>query len=178
MALQIHTVEYPEPKFDMTYRNESDIIYAIVHHTAGALRQTALDIDAEHRAIGDAMIAYNMVITPDGQVYDGRPEQYDSAAAFGANGTSVDVVCVGNFQSDDAGYTGPPTDAQLNALLQVLTYWHRKYPRIQRTLGHQQVASVLYPTNPAPYATACPGDKMMAVLPGIIDKVRAAVNVH
>lgn len=149
----------------MTARALSSITDLIVHHTAGATTQTPLAIDAEHRAIGDAMVAYNYIITQDGTVYDGRPLCYVPAAAYGRNAQSINVCLVGNFQSDDAGYTGPPTSAQIQSLCQLAAQLHLTIPSIVRTIGHRDVAEIFYPANPSDYATACPGDKLYSSLP-------------
>jgi hypothetical protein len=104
----------PSPAFSMANRSLASISDFIVHHSAGSITQTVQEIDAEHRAIGDAMIGYNWVITPDGSVYSGRPVVYVPAATYGRNAESVNVCLVGQFQEvdlgpNDAPYTGPPS---------------------------------------------------------------------
>ena len=176
--MNIVHVDYPAPNNEMTPRALSQISDAIVHHTAGPVSQTPLEIDAEHRNIGDAMIAYNAVITPDGTVYDGRPLDVVPAAAFGRNVQSVNVVLVGNFETGDPGFTGSPTAAQENSLLEYLKYIHRQLPSIVRTIGHRDVATLFYPNDTADYATACPGSVLASMLPAIKAKVAAQLNLH
>lgn len=163
----IEAVTYPAPQSAMASRAISGITDLIIHHTAGALTQTPLDIDAEHRAIGDAGIAYNFVITPDGKIYMGRPAMYVPAATFGRNTESINVVLVGDFQSDDKFYTGEPTEAALDSLKSLAVYLHKLYPSIVRTIGHRDVAPMFYPSDEGDYSTACPGDKLYAHLPDI-----------
>lgn len=174
----INPVNYPAPQDAMTPRPLSAITDLIVHHTAGALTQTPLEIDAEHRAINDAMIAYNFVITPNGEIYDGRPLTVVPAAAFGRNTQSIDVVLVGQFQPDAANYTGKPTPAQLLSLRDLCLAMHQKFPNIVRTIGHRDVAPLFYPTDQADYSTACPGDDLYSELPAIRAYVAAKVNKH
>jgi hypothetical protein len=148
----------------------------IVHHSAGALTQTPLEIDVEHRAEGWAEIGYNFVITPDGAVYTGRPLDVEPSAAYGDNMASVDICLIGNFQEDDSGHTGPPTSAQLDSLLALSIDLHRRYPSISRTIGHGDVVKMYYPDNPGPYATACPGTQLEAFLPDLRSKTAAALG--
>lgn len=176
--MDIEQVHYPAPQFAMTPRSLADVTDLIVHHTAGSLTQTPLEIDQEHRNIGDAMIAYNFVITPDGKVHEGRPVSYVPAAAYGRNAQSVNVVLVGQFQPDAPNYTGPPTAAQLDALLQFGIWVHRELPSIVRTIGHCNVAPMFYPQDTADYATDCPGKKLIDQLPSIKARIARALNVH
>lgn len=166
--LTIHPVPYAPPLYDMNPRPFSAITDFIFHHTAGSLQQTPTDIDYEHRHLNppDAMIAYNWVITPIGEVYAGRPILFDSAASFGRNHESVAAVLVGNFQSDDAGFTGNPTPAQIEAAKQLCLAMHVKIPSIARTYGHGQIPALFYGGD-SNYATACPGNRMLDLIPEI-----------
>jgi hypothetical protein len=171
MGLNIIKVAYP-PFGPMTPRPLNVITDFIIHHSAGSLTQTPLEIDAEHRSIGDAGIAYNWIITPDGKVYDGRPINFVPAAAFGRNLQSVDVCLIGQFHPSAGGYTGPPTDAQYSSLVDLCVWAHKQYPTIECTIGHRDVATAYYKFDEADYATDCPGDKCQELLP----KIRQAVN--
>lgn len=161
---KIEQVNYPAPATAMAMRQLSSISDIIIHHTAGPLSQTALEIDQEHRAEGWAGIGYNYVIDKDGVIFAGRPDMYVPAAAFGRNAESTNIVIIGDFQSNDSGYTGEPGSAQLESLKALVLYLHKKYPSIARTIGHRDVATMFYPADQAPYATACPGDKLYAHL--------------
>lgn len=176
MPLTIVAVDYPAPAFAMTPRALANITDFIIHHTAGAVGQTPLEIDAEHRNEGWAMIGYNYVITPDGTVYEGRSLNVEPSAAYGRNMESIDVVLVGNFDSSDAGYTGPPTDAQLDSLLSLGIDVHQKFPTIERTIGHCDVATMFYPTDEVSYSTACPGNELYSHLPDLKSKIAQALS--
>ena len=165
----------PPPQSDMSPRDESGISDFIVHHTAGPLSQTVSGIDQEHRNIGDAMIAYNWVITPNGDVYGGRPTSFVPAAAYGRNGQSVDVVLVGQFQPDADGYTGPPSAAQMTSLEALCLWAHRRFSSIVRTIGHRDVAPMFFPQDESDYSTACPGQKCYELLPAMRSRVAHAL---
>jgi len=164
--MDIKSISYPAPGA-MAPRSVGLITDFIIHHTAGNPNQTPLEIDAEHRARGMAMIAYNWVITPDGATYEGRPIAYESAATYGRNPESVSVALTGNFQSNDKGYTGPPTVPQIVSLEKLCLYIHVTRPSIARTIGHRDVAPMFYPSNQGDYSTACPGDKLYNLIPEI-----------
>lgn len=167
--MNIIAVAYPH--VGGTPRALSVIDTFIIHHSAGNPNQTALEIDAEHRAIGDTMIAYGWVISPNGNIYAGRPADIVPAASLGRNLQSVNVCLTGNFQADDAGYTGPPTSQQMSSLNDLCLWAHKQYPTIVRTIGHRDVATMFYPNDTAPYATACPGSELYKQIDDVIKYV-------
>lgn len=178
MSIDLIPVPYAEPLFPMAVRNDSSVTDCVIHHTAGALTQTPLDIDAEHRALNppDAMIAYNAVITPDGKAYAGRPAHFIPAATYGRNTESYAIVLVGNFEPGSAGYTGNPTNAQIVALYNLVLQVHLRYP-ITRTYGHGDVAALFYGGDPN-YATACPGRNLSAEIPLIRKQIAQRLARH
>jgi N-acetylmuramoyl-L-alanine amidase len=170
------TPAYPTPGDNYATRQISDITDFIIHHSAGSVNQTPLDIDTEHRAKGMAFIAYNWVISAQGTIFQGRPIEWVSAASYGRNQQSVAVCVVGNFESGDSGYTGRPTNDQLDALNRLAVLSHIHIPSIARTIGHRDVASLFYPTDTAPYATACPGDQLWNLIPRVRSFI--TMNLH
>lgn len=161
--LVIKQPDYPPPNGDPAYRELGVITDEQVHHSAGSPSQSPLDIDAEHRARDMVMIAYNFLIGPEGTIYQGRPLNMVPAATQGFNTIGVPICLLGNFQSDDAGYSGPPTDLQVQALKELSVYVHQKVPNIMNTKGHRDYMS-----------DACPGDKLYELLP----EIRAYVHAH
>lgn len=173
----VKLIHYPSPAHTLIPRERTQITDLIVHHTAGALTQTPSDIDAEHRNTGDSMIAYHIIVTPDGSAYWGRPLDAVGAATYGRNTESVNVCLVGNFQTGDAGYTGPPTNAQLATLEKLVLDLHKMLPSIVRTIGHRDVATLFFGGD-GNYATACPGTDLYARIPEIKQRVVAHLNIH
>jgi len=173
--MQIIPVNYPEPQSQMTLRLIGQITDLIIHHSDGPTMQSPLDIDAEHRVRGMCMIGYNYIINGEGQVYAGRPLIYVPSAAYGRNPESVNVCVLGDFQSDDPGYTGVPTGAQIDALMALSIQLHHQYSTIVRTIGHCDVATMFYPNDTADYSTACPGDKLYLLLPTIKSAITKAM---
>jgi hypothetical protein len=153
---------YPSPGY-MTPRNEKDITDLIIHHTAGPITQTVEEIDAEHRAIGDSMIAYNWVIDPKGTVYVGRSTGFVPAATYGRNTESLAVCLIGNFEKHDHGFTGPPSAAQIANLILLGRVIHQRFPHIVRTIGHNEVAGLFYHGS-GDYSTLCPGSLLISQL--------------
>lgn len=166
---------YPPPENSMTPRKLSHITDMIVHHSAGSLHQTPLDIDAEHRSQGWAMIGYNYIITPDGKIHVGRPDDVSPSAAFGRNSESVNICLIGNFQHDHPGYTGKPTPAQIQSLKDLSVFLHTLYPTIVRTITHGDVALMFHAhDDPGHYATDCCGSDLRLLMPDI----RAYTKAH
>ncbi len=156
--------DYPAWAGSPAYRDESSISDFIVHHSDGSPDQTPLEIDHEHRAEGWCGIGYTWVIGKDGTVYQGRPVGMVPSAAYGRNEQSVDVCLLGDFQPGTAGYVGAPTVAQVQSLKELSVYAHQKIPTLERIIGHRDVATLFYPSDPGDYATACPGDALEALL--------------
>lgn len=167
----------------MVPRDVAHCPWLLWHHTAGAKSQTVFDIDAEHRAIGDAMCAYNFVIdaAPVPSIWYCRPLDVVPAAAMGANPEGIHISCIGNFHTPDPGYNGPMSALQFEAL-EWLTIWlHHRLPQINRTIGHREVKEIRMKLDGISeqeaatlYATACPGDELFARLAGTKLKVAAA----
>jgi hypothetical protein len=167
---------YPPPGSNYVNRPISTITDFVIHHSAGSPDQTPLEIDAEHRARGMAFIAYNWVITKDGTIYQGRPIGWVSAAQYGRNSQGVAVCLTGNFASGDPGYTGDPTPEQIQNLNRLALSVHIHLTSIERTYGHGDIASLFYPNNPDPYATACPGDRLSSQIPSV--RAYVTENLH
>lgn len=170
----IDSPNYASPAGEMIPRPIAHATDLIIHHTAGPAVQSALDIDAEHRQRGFAMIGYNWVIEHDGRVCKGRPMDVVPAAAYGRNSQSIDIALTGNFQPDDAGFTGDPTAEQIQALKELSLKLHHDIPSIVRTIGHRDVAGLFY-NGDGDYATACPGDRLYAQLPEVRTFVQSSM---
>jgi hypothetical protein len=167
---------YPPPTGDFTPRPASAITDAIIHHTDGPQSQTPLEIDAFERSRGDIAMPYTWLIGPDGTIYTGRPPLVESAASYGRNEQSVAICVIGAFQEGTPEYNGPPTDAALDQLLELLVWVHRQYPTIERTIAHRDIAPMFYPDDQGDYSTACCGSVLYALLPDIKAKVFAELH--
>lgn len=155
-VVEILDPHLPPPTQPFEDRDMSGVVYAIVHHSDTPLDTTVAAIDQGHRARGFIYVGYHFEITTDGKVYAGRPITAVPAAAEGFNTDSVDICLIGDFQSDDPGYNGPPSAQQIYALEQLLVQVHQQVPSITATKGHGE----LMPDD-------CPGDKVKLLLPAI-----------
>jgi hypothetical protein len=163
---------YSPPTSPFTPRDVSKIVDFVVHHSAGPLGQTIAQIDAfeRSRTPPDIFMPYTWLIRlNDGggaaSIYSGRPVDVESAATYGDNMTSVAVCMIGDFQSDDAGYTGPPPQPMIDALIALRVYAQAIIPSLSRTIGHRDIDP-----------DACPGDRLYALLPEIRTKVAALLQ--
>ena len=180
MAPQIVDPGYPAPTSPFTTRAESSISDLVVHHTAGPKSQTPLEIDAFERGRGDIGMPYTWLIDDAGTIYSGRPPEAVSAASFGRNRQSIAVCLIGDFQRDDPGFNGPPSDAALKSLYDLVLWAHHKYPSIIRTYPHGAISDMFFGGD-SNYATACAGDQLDAKLMdpgGIKARVASVLQKH
>lgn len=144
--------------------------YFIIHHTCGDPMQDTNEIMAEHLAQGWAGVGYHFMIKGDGTIVRGRPLWAIGAHAHGLNFNSIGIALLGNFQSDDPGYTGEPAGAQIDSLVNLLIDLYEQYGQEEQIIGHRDVAQ-LEAQQPNDDATDCPGD----VLYNMLDAVRERV---
>ncbi len=129
----------------------------VVHHSATdtgiGLGVDAAFLDQVHNNRGWGLrygqrvyhIGYHYVILPDGTVQAGRPEWMPGAHTVGYN-HYLGICLIGDF-SDHGGQTTHPTDAQLNALVNLTVRQMRRHNiPLSRLLRHCDLA-----------ATKCPG---------------------
>jgi hypothetical protein len=168
---------YPPPTEAFTMREASSIVDCVVHHTAGPKNQTPLEIDAFERTRDDIYTPYTYLIDDAGTVYTGRPPLAVSAASYGRNEESIAICLIGNFQRDDRGYNGPPSDAALTALYDLVLLVHKQYPSITRTYPHGAIEKMFFPGD-SDYGTECAGDQLNESIPGIKSRVAAILRRH
>lgn len=130
----------------------------VCHHSAGAAGNVA-EFTRLHKSRGFSTIGYHALIgsgkgAGDGEIQYGRPASRDGAGVWGNNRRKLHVVCVGNYERGDSGYTGPPSHAQINSLKVLLMDWARKFRQPDgskpKLVGHREIA------RPG-HGTACPG---------------------
>lgn len=165
---------YPNPTGPYTQRDMAGVEYFVVHHSAGPLDQTPLEIDTFERSRGDIFMPYTWLIDTAGNVYDGRPYTVVSAASYGLNSVSVAVCCIGNYEASDAGFTGEPSADLLASLLSLRVYAQGLIPALSHTIAHGDIAAIMQARglDPGDYATACCGSALRAQLPDL--RVKAA----
>ena len=128
-----------------------NIKYIIIHHSATSRDQTTFEaIKANHINRGWGDIGYNWVITADGVLREGRPQNQIGAhcRADGMNYKSLGICLTGNFQTEQ------PTEKQLETLKGIIEQLRGIYKiPVENILGHKEVA-----------ATACPGSHLMTFI--------------
>ena len=122
-------------------------------HHAAAKRLTPAALHRIHRNLGWCGFGYNLYLTKDGKVHQGRPLQFCGGGARGA-WASVGVCLEGNY---DVEQEMPAK--QLRAAQEVKEYLAERYPGIKHR-GHRDV-----PGN----QTACPGKHfpVKAIMAGV-----------
>lgn len=126
-----------------------NITLLIVHCSAVRPHQTSTvqQIDAWHRKRGFRMIGYHYVIYRDGSVHTGRPESMVGAHCSGQNTHSIGICYEGGLDADGHA-CDTRTPQQKDALRQLLSQLHQRYPRA-RIKGHNQFARKACPCFPA-----------------------------
>lgn len=144
-----------------------------IHHTVtartlnGSYARQLRQIQSMHMdGRGYCDIAYHLLVTADGTRWEGRPIHRLGAHTGGFNTGNVGIALVGCFQPGACGgaSTTPPT-AMVNATARLVrrVAKHYDFPiNSSRVKGHRQWAG----------GTACPGDKVLDLLPTIRSRAR------
>ena len=123
-----------------------------LHHTVTPFRD-ALSPEARMRQIqayhmdtqGWCDIGYHYVVSPDGRIWQGRPENRLGTHVANHNTNSTGISFMGNYMEDH------PTDRQLANTGRLVRWLRDTYGVARDLIGHRD-------TN----ATACPGDHLYA----------------
>lgn len=140
--------------FNGGFRSRSKTVRTVLHHSDTQGDVSAATIHGWHLNQGWAGIGYHFVIHPNGTIERGRPE-YAIGSHSGPNGNpdSIGVCFAGNFMY------AQPTQAAINAYLELHAYLENKYGHQLSVSGHREVM-----------ATACPGDMFP------LDQIRVMVR--
>lgn len=167
----IERPDYPPPTQTFDLRN-GPITDCAIHHTAGAVDETPLQIDAFERSRPEPerfiFIPYNFIVERNGTISAGRPLPVREGATYGRHDQAASIVLVGNYEKSDAGYNGPIPDAQWNSLVDIVVYLHQIFPSIEYTYGHGDVR-ILFGVD---YSDLCPGSEVESRL----DELRKLVH--
>lgn len=97
--------------------------WIVVHHSAASENQTVESIENYHLSLGWEGVGYSYLITPNGDIYKGRPEHYHGSHVKeqNINTKSVSICLVGDFDKK------MPTEAQKTSLRGILSELKAKY---------------------------------------------------
>ena len=117
----------------------SQVKRIIVHHSASDRDSTTPQIIYRwHRERGWRDIGYQFIITGDGALHCGRPENQSGAHTKGHNRSSIGVCVTGNFQHEQ------PTAKQWNMLQLFLERCLLKYNLERSAVGyHKEFSATL-----------------------------------
>lgn len=136
------------------------IKYIVVHHSASPREKTTVSkITAWHKSRGWDHIGYHRVIGRDGTIASTLPIEKQGYHVWGRNKDSVGICVAGNFQNEH------PIQAQIDNLTHALTSLCKKFGlKTSKIYAHRQLSL-------PGHATACPGNNLYKLLPGIKKKV-------
>lgn len=128
----------------------------VVHHTEGPTTQTLASIQDFHMDVRRwSDIAYNFLVTQDGQIWEGRGWLTIGAHATGHNTSGIGVAYVG---------TNSPSDAALHSIRALYDYACAQAGHALLKRGHGQLSQ---------NNTDCPGPALLAwVKAGLPDPTR------
>lgn len=107
---------------------------------------TVADIRAWHKQRGWSDIGYHYIVYRDGRVMIGRPVGQVGAHVEGHNTGSIGISYVGGVTADGKKPKDTRTPEQRSSLLWLVRELKRKFPKIKKVLGHNDVTN----------AKACP----------------------
>ncbi len=154
--------------------------FLIVHHSAGNL-----DADVDYalvvRAIYDfhvntngwSDIGYNLLIAPDGTVYNGRGTAAQGAHFCGANAETLGVCMLGNFVAES------PATTAMSALTSLGYFLSCEFDiDVNRTAAHQPSGETL--TGLSGHRdgcnTQCPGEQLYSQLNNVRTNITARID--
>ncbi len=130
----------------MAYLNlkTEEIKYLVVHCSATPADMDigAKEIKQWHREKGWLDIGYHYVITRDGDVETGRPEDIPGAHARGYNQVSLGICMVGGTKKDKRTQENNFTEAQFATLRRLLEGLESDYPNAE-VIGHRDLPGVI-----------------------------------
>lgn len=146
-----------------------------IHHTVTnePPKGATLEADAAHTRLvetigigqGHGGISYSFGVPKSGRAFEGQGWGRIGAHTYGWNSISYGIVLYGNYMLDK------PTDEQIEAVVKIIRQGQRWRPagrfiaKDVRIRGHRDVGA-------QGGGTACPGDKLYAMLPEIRRRVR------
>lgn len=144
------------PPKSVNYYIPSAIKGVVVHHSAGEVKLGLEEAAKALRSIqalhmdqrGFSDIAYNFLIAPGGQIFEGRGFGVRQGASNSANSYSLSVCFLGNFESQNL------TEAAVLSFQCLRGCILDKTPKALEIWPHQKFS-----------ATACPGKNLLAVMP-------------
>lgn len=112
----------------------------VVHSTATPPNMDigVTEVDGWHKAAGWHSVGYHYVIRRSGKVEAGRPEADIGAHVAGHNANSIGIALVGGVDALNKPVMNY-SYRQLNALLGLLITLERKYPTVERVVGHSDL---------------------------------------
>lgn len=96
-------------------------------------------MDRDHRSRGWNGIGYHYVIHADGTIERGRPESLPGAHCKGRNSTSIGICYIGGLDRHGKE-KDTRTEAQRQAMRELIRRLILQYPSIKRVMGHRDAS--------------------------------------
>ncbi len=120
-------------------------------NTHPQIAERILDIQNAHIKRNWADIGYHLIVDPLGDVWEGRPLQYQGAHVKDNNEENIGILVLGNFQYSE------PTGKAMNTLNKLMNYLMKKY---QIDWNHVFTHRELVPNR----SNECPGRYLQVII--------------
>lgn len=127
----------------------------VIHHSGSSGDTSPLSIQSKHFGKNFDDVGYHLMISPGGQVYEGRRLYYKGSHTENANTGKIGILIMGNFEKEFLGLLGGvPSAAQIAGAKKLVLSLKLPFPTL-RTLGGHKDFKV---------TTECPGNQMYPLL--------------
>jgi len=131
---------------DWRKRNVSSLYEIILHH-AEWYKCTIQDIERDHAKKWAGGFGYNYFINKNGDIFEGRPEDVQTAGASGHNLSAIHICVEGNYHpSNKQSVDISMPKKQFDSVVWLIKDIQKRHKQINKILGHKDVN-----------ATNCPG---------------------
>lgn len=114
----------------------------IIIHCTGGIPTDKTTVEAVHNLHlknGWSGIGYHYLITVDGKVWEGRPDDTIGAHAAPQNNNSIGICYVGGM-NEQKKFADTRTQQQKEAMKELVAGLVKKYPTITRIIGHRDIS--------------------------------------
>lgn len=124
-------------------RRLEEIKRTILHNSGVSVLQDIEVIHNYHKDTrGYAGIGYHFYVKKNGEIYKGRPLEWEGAHAYGSNYDSIGICAEGDYNIEDM------PEVQKNAIIGLIAYLKERCKNLNVVQAHRDVC-----------ATSCPGNK-------------------
>lgn len=151
------------PKVELDPDWDFDTI--VIHHSGNSGERSPKHLQEKHFASGYDDIAYQYVVSLDGELFEGRHLAFKSAGNSAHNTGKIAIIVAGDFEHQWWDSDDDPTQAAIDGIVKIVNALKAEFP-IKKLVGHRDLPR-------AKGDTECPGEELYKLL----GKVRAQTGL-